>query len=335
MASDKSELSNDDLLENASVDKLPRSALQAIYHAVTGKTESLSKILRGNVVISAQDFNNLYERICDQLELYNVEMGPTVSVVVKHASDKSVTYSSWERFQSLRVQNHEITSEIILRLEFVITLPQAPGPQRCIINVNLDSSLPVLIDRGAEEEGGIEEISFLFLVRRHWASVKISIDFVDFLVAKSFVSTIEEWFQTLKKTPRKPLNDFLYKKYTVIQAGVSQLSRIGMAAFLFGFYAFSPIPAGVSDLVVLAAVGLSIWSVIVMCQASIMRAVRRRISANVVPSVILLNDADCEAYDEVKEGWNSAAITILGLGLTVLLSIASNLISSFLYSYYF
>jgi hypothetical protein len=49
---------------------LPKTALQAIYHAVTGKTENLARSLTGNVVISSADVDRLYEMLLDQLDIH-------------------------------------------------------------------------------------------------------------------------------------------------------------------------------------------------------------------------------------------------------------------------
>ena len=52
------------------------------------------------------DFDRLYGMLVDQLGIHEKVIEPTVTVVVKHANGKTVTYSSWERFNALRVNNH-------------------------------------------------------------------------------------------------------------------------------------------------------------------------------------------------------------------------------------
>jgi hypothetical protein len=77
-----------------SLDSLPKTALQAIYHAVTGKTESMSKSLRGNVLVTSADFDRLYQMLREQMGHYTLLAEPTVTVVVKCDSSRTVTYSS-------------------------------------------------------------------------------------------------------------------------------------------------------------------------------------------------------------------------------------------------
>jgi len=195
------------------IDSLPKTALQAIYHAVTGKTESLSKNINGNVIISSADIDRLYEMLLDQLAIHEKVIEPTCTVVVKNENQRSTTYSSWERFKALRVSNHDVTSEITLKLEFVIKLPETPNPQRCIVNVNLDSALPIINKDKSKEPPSPQDLGFIIVVGSNWRTVSLSIDFVDFLVAKAFMAVVEEWFSTLNKTPINRFNDILLKNF--------------------------------------------------------------------------------------------------------------------------
>lgn len=71
------------------LDSLPKTALQAVYHAVTGKTENLAKEFRGNVIVTADDIDRLHAMLLDQLGLHGPALGPTVTVVVKHSNQRA------------------------------------------------------------------------------------------------------------------------------------------------------------------------------------------------------------------------------------------------------
>jgi hypothetical protein len=49
--------------DNQALMTLPKTALRALYHAVTGKTETYSKTLSSNVVTTYNSIEQLYERI--------------------------------------------------------------------------------------------------------------------------------------------------------------------------------------------------------------------------------------------------------------------------------
>lgn len=316
-----------------SIESLPKTALQAIYHAVTGKTESLSKDISGNVIISSADIDRLYAMLVDQLGIHEKVIEPTVTVVVKHANDRSLTYSSWERFKKLRVNNHEITSEITLKLEFVIQLPETPQAQRCIITVNLDSSLPV-IHKQEKRFPDPAAIGIIVFFGKDWRTVRLSIDFVDFLVAKAFTTVVEEWFSTLKRTPIKRFNDILLKKFNVLRSVLGQFGRIGMAVFLGAYIWFSEGQVGSLAQVTLAvALGLLIWAVFVIVESSIENQLLKKLSSNIVPSVIILTEGDENAYSEVIGSLNSPTNTMITYGSVIVVSVSANIMASYIYTY--
>jgi hypothetical protein len=213
------------------LDSLPKSVLQSIYNVVTGKTESMSKDIEGNVLIKSEDISRLYDMLLDQLCVYTKVVEPKSTVVVKHSNHKSVTYSSWERFNALQVNNNEITSEMIIRLESLLRLPDTPGPQRCVLTINIDSSLPVIVGNRKRLDV-LEQAGIFFFMSRPWNTVQVSIEFVDFIVAKSMYGVVEEWFSALQKTPKKRFNSFLIAYSNSIRVFVGQLGRIGMATYL-------------------------------------------------------------------------------------------------------
>lgn len=106
-----------------SIKHLPRTVAQALYHSLTGKTENLSKILRDNVVIDQNNIDNLRYKINQQLEHYDLLSDPVVTVVIKYAEEKTLHYTSWERFKRFQENTSEITSEFILRFEFALKFP--------------------------------------------------------------------------------------------------------------------------------------------------------------------------------------------------------------------
>jgi hypothetical protein len=312
---------------------IPKTALQAIYHAVTGKTENLERILNGNVEVNSIDFDRLHDMIIDQIGVYNQEIEPTVTVVLKQKDDQVFTYSSWARYKKLLVNSHQLTSEITLKIETLLKLPNTPSPQRCTININIDSSLPV-ISKHFEEEDIAHSMGFLFVVSREWQTVKINIDFVDFLVAKSFVSVVEEWFFSLNKTPDSKLNQWILKKYDMIRTLLGQVPRIGFAFFVGSFAFFSEADQlTIFDIFNVTAFGLIIWSMLVIFENSVGKKSFRRVSANIIPSVILITDGDSRAYQNIKDRRNSPITTFMSIVVAWITGILINLISSYIYSY--
>ena len=102
----------------------------------------------------------------------------------------------------------------------------------------MDSSLPMLL-RQNSEQNDLESFSYLFFIKHKWPTIEISIDFVDFVVAKLFCSTVEEWFNTLDSTQDNKYNRFLFNKQDTIRDVMAQSGRFGMATFLISISIFA------------------------------------------------------------------------------------------------
>ena len=315
------------------LESLPKPVLQQIYHAVTGKTENLSARLRGNVIINAADFERLYDMLIDQLNLYKTVVNPTTTILIKHEGGKSTTYSSWERFKTLSNSNYEVTSEITLRIEFLIHLPQTERPQRCIVSINLDSSLPFIM-RNSDHAPELEDLGFAYFIAVDWTTIKISIDFVDFLIAKAFSGVVEEWFRTLEKSPSKKLDKLLLMNQSIIRRTLQQVGRLGMVAFLIVYVVQNSNDVlNLRRLILTGAVGLGIWVLASILEAPIAGKLFKRVVSNLVPSVILLTSADNREYDKVLKEHSSSSATLMGLVGTVISALVLNVIASYIYTF--
>ncbi len=271
--------------------------------------------------------------LLDQLGIHNNVTEPTVTIVIKNKVGKATTYSSWARYKALCVNNHEMTSEFSLKLEFVLDLSEAKSPQRCIVFINLDSSLPV-IERRSEEAERAEAIGFFLVLRTEWETVKISIDFVDYLIAKSFSGLVEEWFNTLEELTSGSVNSYLLSKFDLIRTVFGQLPRFGFSCYLAAYVWFAhwqPYLLGRTTLAV--AIGLILWSAFVIVETIGSKRIFRRISANILPSVIILNDVDAKAYRRLQDARNSAVGTFGLAALTAIIGFSVNMATSFLYTY--
>jgi hypothetical protein len=316
-----------------SLESLPKSAIQAIYHAVTGKTENYRKQIDGNVFIDFDDIERLHSIVLQQLEHYEVVAGPTTTIVIKDGDSKTYTYSSWERFKVFEINTVDVTSEINIKYEFVTRLPNTETPQRCVINITLDSALPVLKEaRKSREYASL--LGILFMERAEWRTVKTSVDFVDFLIAKVFVAHIEEWFTTLKKTPEDKLNAMLAANLRGLAAVFSESGRLGAAAFVIGFAVFSGVKnTDLTAVGVGAGITLALWAFIAILSGSMARTFQKRISQNIVPSVILMTKGDRECYAGIRNDINNSGVTLIRVLGSPLVAIGLNLAASYIYAW--
>ncbi len=313
-----------------SLEAMPRTALQAIYHAVTGKTENLSKTLRKNVIIRYADVEQLYIRMKQQIEHYSLVAEPTVTVVLKQADSKSVQYSSWEKFRLFQVNSTEITSELNLRFEFLTQIPNTPAPQRFVININLDSGLPFAQHKeGSELESPY--FSFFYFVSKSFPTVNISIDFVDFLIAKIFAASVEEWFNGIEVIKNSRSFMYLFERLDILDTIIAQFGRVGMAVFLISYVYFIKSRLAVDgNFVYATSIGLLLWSGLAVLSSYTKRITTRRIASSIIPSVILMTEGDIKAYKKIVETKASSHGTIGGVIGASLLAILMNIGASYI-----
>jgi hypothetical protein len=312
--------------------QLPKTALQALYHAVTGKTETYSRDLKKNVIIRYSDIEKLYNQIMQQIEHYKLVASPTITIVVKQDNNKSLQYSSWERFKLFQIHDNSITSEIHIKFEFLIDLPNTNAPQRCVVNVGLDSRLPVICNKNLHDDNA--PLQFLIFLSREVPTVEISIEFIDFLVAKAFSYVIEEWFSCLEEIKEPKYTNFLINYIPMINAALKYFSMLGVATFLSSYVYFNNGQIGdIGKLVHSISVAILVWSLISISVIFLRRKISRRLSKNIIPSLILITDGDTKAYETVKSGMNYPYNTCISIIVTAILSIAINILSSYIYTY--
>lgn len=315
-----------DLSQEGALDKLPRSFVQALYHAVTGKTESLSSVLRGNVAVNINDIQRLYDMLHQRIEHYNPLVSPTVTVVVEDEDNHSFSHSSWEHFKLFNNHSVKITSEVTIKFEFLLQPPNTQAPQRCIINVLIDSGLPVVV-----RDGGPKDFDpWLISILNDWRTVKSKIEFVDFLIAKTFESTIEEWFKSLESVPKSRFVSFISLKMMSIRMASAHLGRIGAALFLAGYLYFNH---GIGDTTKFAyaiALGLGLWGGLQIFMNMGMKAFSLHITNALLPTVILITEGDRRAYEKTCTRLKSSIWSGGGVLASVLGSIALNLLASYI-----
>lgn len=316
------------------ISALPAKALQAVYHAVTGKVESTEKIIRKNVIVDDASIDNLYAKISQELDVLNVICSPTITIKVTYEDDSKFTYSSWERFQKVRVGEAKVTSSLELKVESVIQVPGTGIDQRLVIAVGLDSALPLLqADRKGDRNR--PDMTWLAMSRHAWRTVDIKIDYVDFVIAKNFIHTIESWADSLPLTQEDESSKKILKALRYIQDIAPQFGRIGACIFLISYVIFSK-SVTVSE--ALTAVGLSgvIWGLTEYFRRSAYRKISEAASRNIIPSVMLVSSHDQRTYDTIiSERGPSARRKLANFVAWTAGSIVINVLSSYIFARYF
>jgi len=323
--------SNQDISRSiSSLGNLPVSAIQGLYHAATGKTENLKKLFNGDYIIRYEDVEQLYYKITQFLEHYNVCAGPTITVQVKFEGGESQQFSSWERFKGFDLGKAEIVSDLTLKVEALVLLPgQADKPQRYIINVNLDSKLPVF----AKSDQPGEFLMPMFLIRQI-PSVSVSVEYIDYLFAKNICSVVEDWVGKLESIKQ---TKFILKLEEFSSSWGYIFARVGFLGGAIFALTYTWIARdrtiSITELINLASIGVILATITSLLSGAIGQGFEKALRKGLIPPCLILTAGDKRAMTDIKtEAQNSLQSVMLHLS-SVLLALAVNLAASFLYSW--
>jgi hypothetical protein len=179
--------------QRARLDNLPPAVMQALYHQVTGKREKLTKAYNDNYIIRHSDIKNLLEKIEQTLAQFNYQATST-NVTVFHHDGEELAYSSWEKFNQYDLTKTEPISEIILEVEFLLAVPNVGKHQSYKISVDMQSY--VLLETDEVPSTGIGN----GYRGEDDDCIRTSIEYIDYVVARSFSAAIEDWAKGLEKS---------------------------------------------------------------------------------------------------------------------------------------
>lgn len=307
--------------------QLPISAIQALYHAVTGKTENLSQNFRGDFVVRKSDLDQLHTKIHQQLEQYETLAPPTVSVKVVLENQEHQQFSSWERFSAMDSSRAEVVSEVTVKYEFLLRLPNIENPQRYVLNINVDSRLPVV-------SSGQEDSPVPWFIIYSVPTLDVSIDFVDYLCAKNFMQVVEGWFNSLERVKRNKWVEKLALSRTNWGFAFSRISSLNVAVFLFLFaYLNDSRNYSAQSVVYLIATAVLIWMISTVVTWRLGRIFTGAVRRSIVPASILLTKGDERKFAEISQVYSRALPGIIKAMFGAIGAVSLNIIASFLYTW--
>jgi hypothetical protein len=179
--------------------------LQDIYNELTGKTEEIENTYKIKYKIQLVDIEQLYIKIQQSFEQYNVTSS-SCSITVFFVKGTKEVFSSFERFKLFNSSSRSETERVFINFNFMIILPKTKRVQQYEIKINLSSNLGVS-KKVREDMGGSESI-FRLLIGQ---TAQISIKYIDYLVDKNFLDTIDEWIKCLPSSEESRIYNKIYK----------------------------------------------------------------------------------------------------------------------------
>ncbi len=170
--------------------------LQGIYHELTGKKEEVSKSYDEPFKVTIREFEQLHLRILQTCEQYQIK-GLTTEFKIYYIDDTQDTFSSIERFKAFNAGSDSSVESVLFKYNFLILLPKVNQPQSYTITIRVASRIAV--DKKMENDM-FEMPKILKIIGSRNAIV--TIEYIDYVVARTFLNVIDGWFKVLPCTPR-------------------------------------------------------------------------------------------------------------------------------------
>ncbi len=299
--------------QRASIENLPPAVMQALYHSITGRREKLSRNFDGHYIIRQPDIRILVEKIEQTLQQFNYQAA-SANITVFHFKGEKLVLSSLEKLSQYDSSRGDPVSQLSVEVDFLLAVPQIGSHQGYKIQVDINSY--VLGEDDSIASTGIsnyDEPSYC---------LRSTIEYIDYVVARSFHSTVSEWVEGLEQTeilkvwtalPRHRL--WAYQGAMALCAGVAiSLAAANVVASVFPD---TSVPVSISVVASAALIGHGIFNMFA-------EYIFERIGITWYFPYIILNKGDERNYTKfIQRRQRAARVGWLVLGSGVVWIIAS------------
>lgn len=200
---------------------------QDIYHQITGRTEQIRQRYTDNILINFSEIEQLHFKIMQLCDIYTVVARNEV-ISVFHEKERKEQFTSFKRFKAYNSNATKPTVNVVLRYNFSILLSDRKQPQEYIVTVRLTSRV-AMIHSMEEEIPSFMRGRLLGLSTLHTAEV--SVEYADYVVARSFLEAFDEWIDGCNPKPKSKLLD-VAQEYSHL---IPKLLQLMMATVLIYF----------------------------------------------------------------------------------------------------
>lgn len=129
---------------------------------------------------------------CEQYQIKAL----TTELKIYYIDDTSDTFSSFERFKTFNAGADSSVESVLFKYNFLILLPKTKQPQSYTITIRVASRVAInkKIDSASFE---IPKILKVIGTR----NAIVTIEYVDYVVARTFLNIIDGWFKVVPCTP--------------------------------------------------------------------------------------------------------------------------------------
>lgn len=180
--------------------------MQQIYHELTGKTEDVSRSYTDAFQIERADLEQLHHRLQQTLEQFDVK-AQNCGFKIYYVDDRSQSCSSFERFHTFSGNSTSAVESLFITYDFLLLLPKLSTVQPYTLTVRLASR--IAIEKKMRRDLPFHYPKILRIMGGRTAVVTVK--HVDYVVARTLLNAMDEWFQTLNKSKHPRFFEYIRK----------------------------------------------------------------------------------------------------------------------------
>lgn len=179
---------------------------QVIYKKITEKTEKTIQMYTDNYIINLDSIKQIYTKL-NQITNSWVTLGPNCDISVSYVDDTTENFSSAERFFMMDTSKVSPIIDIAFKYTFlhqsVISETEKPFQPYSI-------TIRILNTNAAYERDDISPSVFRRFIK---ARLIVEFEYVDYMIVKSLISTVDSWVEGLDTIKSPKVLNFFKKKY--------------------------------------------------------------------------------------------------------------------------
>ncbi len=179
---------------------------QVIYNKITEKTEKTTKSYTGKYEIDLDSIKQIYNKL-NQITHSWTTLGPNCDVSVTYLDDTTDSFSSAEKFFLMDTSKASPIVEIAFKYSFL---------HQTVINENEKPFQPYSVTIRILNTNAVyekENITPSFLKRFLSSTLIVEFEYVDYMIVKSLISTVDAWVENIEEIKDIKILDFFKKRY--------------------------------------------------------------------------------------------------------------------------
>ena len=192
------------------------------------------RYLRVTILVDFSELEQLHFKISQLCDVHNIAArNETVSVF--HMKERKEQFTSFERFKAYNANATSPSVNVVFKYNFSVIPSGLERPQEYVVTIRLTSRVAALKQIEEEAPEFMRGRIFGFMAG---SSAEVTVQYVDYVVARGFLEAFDEWIGGCKATPKSRVLHVL-RRYSHI---IPELLQLAVAAVIVGF-ALQAIPA--------------------------------------------------------------------------------------------